>query len=109
MICYLASPYTANDPAVRRQRYEVACRKAVELLRSGKCVYSPIVYSHHLCAYGLPVDWEFWQKYDRYFLKICSEVIVLTIDGWQVSVGVQAEIKIARELGKPISFLSPSA
>ncbi len=28
------------------------------------------------------------------------------LDGWRESVGVQAEIAIARELGKPVTFLS---
>ena len=27
------------------------------------------------------------------------------LDGWQQSVGVQAEIAIARELGKPVTYL----
>jgi hypothetical protein len=35
--------------------------------------------------------------------------IVLTLPGWRESVGVQAEIAIARELGKPVTFLQPVA
>jgi hypothetical protein len=27
------------------------------------------------------------------------------LDGWQESVGVQAEIRMARELGRPIGYL----
>ncbi len=40
-------------------------------------------------------------------LEVCDKVVVLMIDGWKESVGVQAEIAIARELGKPVSFLTP--
>jgi hypothetical protein len=29
------------------------------------------------------------------------------IDGWAASVGVQAEIRQATELGKPVRYLSP--
>ena len=35
--------------------------------------------------------------------------MVLMLDGWQESVGVQAEIQIARELGKQIRYLVPAA
>ena len=39
-------------------------------------------------------------------LEMCHEVVVLMLDGWRESVGVQAEIAIARELEKPITYLS---
>ena len=103
---YLASPYSHPDPAVREFRFEAACRAAAELMRSGKSVFSPIVSSHPLCRYGLPLDWQFWQRHDLTFLTLCNELIVLKLDGWEQSVGVQAEIAAARALGKPVSFLS---
>jgi nucleoside 2-deoxyribosyltransferase len=104
---YLASPYTSDDPAVRQQRFEAACRAAAELLRQGKTVFSPIAMTHNLCRHGLRLDWEFWRQHDRRFLEICDEVVVLMLDGWRESVGVQAEIAIARELGKPVTYLRP--
>ncbi|MBX3452499.1 MAG: DUF1937 family protein [Planctomycetaceae bacterium] len=39
----------------------------------------------------------------------CDEVVVLTLDGWRESAGVQAEIRIAGELGKPVRYLAPEA
>jgi nucleoside 2-deoxyribosyltransferase len=108
-LIYLASPFSHPDHLVRRQRFEAACRAAAELIRQGKIVFSPIAHSFNVCAYGVPLDWRFWEKHDRRFLEACDEVIVLTIDGWLESVGVQAEIDIAQELGKPVSFLSESA
>jgi hypothetical protein len=102
---YLCSAYTHPDPEVRQQRFEAACRAAAELMRSGKSVYSPIVSSHPLCHYGLPIHWSFWQRHDLAFLALCGEVIVLRLDRWEQSIGVQAEIAAARTLGKPVSFL----
>ena len=32
---------------------------------------------------------------------------ILTLDGWTASVGVQDEIKMAREYGKPIKLVDP--
>jgi hypothetical protein len=105
-VIYLASPYTHPDPAVRQARFEAACRAAAALIGAGKTVFSPIVHSHTLCQFGLPPDWRFWQRHDRRHLDACEEVVVLMLDGWRESVGVQAEVAIARELGKPVMFLS---
>jgi len=103
---YLASPYTHVDPAVRQHRFESACRAAAALIAQGKIVFSPISHSYGICAYGIPHDWQFWQRHDRRHLEACEEVVVLMLDGWRESVGVQAEIAIARKLGKPVTFLS---
>ena len=102
---YLAGPYSDADPDVRQQRFEAACRAAAELTRQGKTVFAAVVHSHEISRYGLPLDWRFWERHDRRFLEVCDEVIVLAIDGWQQSVGVGEEIRIARELGKPVRFL----
>lgn len=104
---YLASPFSHPDPMVRQARFEAACRAAAELTRQGKTVFAPVVHSYAIAKYGLPDDWKFWQRHDRRFLEACDEVLVLTLPGWEESVGVQAEIAIARELGKPVRLLSP--
>jgi Domain of unknown function (DUF1937) len=108
-ICYLASPYSHADPAVRQARFEAACRAAAELIRQGLTIYSPIAHSHAICQCGVPLDWQFWQAHDLAFLAMCNEVMVLKLDGWAQSVGVQAEIAAAKALGKPVSFLDPAA
>ncbi len=102
---YLASPYTHPDPAVRDARYRSVSRKAADMLRNGIAVFSPIVYSHALAALGLPTTWPFWRALDRTMIAASSEVWVLMLPGWKESVGVQAEIQIAREMGKPFSFI----
>jgi hypothetical protein len=107
-IIYLCSPYTCADPAIRESRFEAACRAAAELTRQGKTVFAPVVHSHAIAKYGLPLEWRYWEIHDRRFLQACEEVIVLTLPGWQDSVGVNAEIAIARELGKPVTFLKPA-
>lgn len=106
---YLCSPYTHVDAEVRQRRFEGACQAAAALIRQGKTVFSPIAHSHAICRYGLPLDWRFWERHDRRYLEACDEVVVLTLDGWRESVGVQAEIAIARALGKPVSYLGLAA
>jgi hypothetical protein len=62
---YLASPYSHPDPAVRQERYEAVCQAAAELISRGHIVFSPVAHSHTIATYGLPGDWEFWQRTDR--------------------------------------------
>ncbi|GIW80418.1 MAG: hypothetical protein KatS3mg105_2225 [Gemmatales bacterium] len=104
---YLASPYSHDDPTVCEQRYRDACRAVAGLLHQGLPAFSPIVHSHPLVQYGLPADWSFWQRYDRELLARCDEVVVLMLEGWEKSVGVREEVRIARELGKPVRYLAP--
>lgn len=104
---YLASAYSHPDPGVREQRFQEVCRAAAILLRAGIVIYSPISHSHPIARYGLPKSWEFWSKVDREFLIRCDLLAVLTLPGWQDSIGVQAEIRLAQELGLPIVFIEP--
>ncbi len=104
---YLASPYSDASAPVREARYHAACRQAAEMLRCGIPVFSPVAYTHGIASHGLPLGWDFWERMDRIFLEMCSEVWVLTLDGWQESRGVQAEIALAQALGKPVLYVEP--
>ena len=99
-LIYLASPYSE----VRENRYRAACGKTAELMRQGVMVFSPIVASHPLTFHGLPGDWAFWEAHDRRQLELCDEVVVLMLPGWRESKGVQAEIALAEEFGKPVRY-----
>lgn len=104
---YLASPYSHADEAVREARFRAVCRHAAHMMRAGRFVFSPIAHTHPIAAFGLPGDWAYWEQYDRAMLARCSELIVLMLDGWRESKGVQAEIGIAASLGKPVSYATP--
>jgi len=106
---YLASPYSDPDPTVREQRFEAACAMAAAMLRVGQAVFSPIVHSHPLVAYGLPTDWAFWQRVDVEHLRRCDGVAVLMLDGWDRSSGVREEVCLALELGKPVRYIASEA
>ncbi len=101
----LASPYSHLGPDVREQRYRAAFRAAARLMRAGHVVFSPVAHGHAIGACGLPTDRRFWKPFDREQLARCDEVVVLMRDGWRESVGVQAEIRVAGELGKPVRYL----
>jgi len=108
VVIYLASPYSHPDAAVRQQRFHDACRATAALLHAGHVVFSPVVQSHPLVAYGLPGDWAFWERVDREHLERCDDVVVLMLDGWRESVGVQAEIRLATAFGKEVHYVAPA-
>ena len=74
------------------------------MMADGMQVFSPIAHSHGIAAFGLPGDWRYWEKYDRWFLARCDVLVVLLLDGWNQSVGIEDEIRIAVELGKSIEY-----
>jgi hypothetical protein len=102
---YLASPYSHPDPTVRQQRFAAACAATAVLLRAGHQVFAPVVHGHPLTTHGIPGDWSFWEPQARWLIERCDELVVLTIDGWQDSVGVQAELQHARDLQKPVRYI----
>ncbi len=104
---YLATPYSSHaDLVVRKARFEVVNKIAALLMNKGYLVFSPISHTHPIALAGdLPKGWEFWREYDLTFIEWCDEVFVLKQNGWKESVGVIAEIKIAKELNKPITYI----
>jgi hypothetical protein len=102
---YLATPYSHVDPLIRQARFDAACRAAAGLIRTGRPVIAPTVQGHPLVRYGVPDDWAFWEPLAREYLCRCDEVVVLQLDGWQESEGVQAEMALAAALGKRVDYV----
>jgi len=107
-LVYLACPYTHKDKAVMEERFHAVNKVAATLIQEGRYVFSPISQSHPISQAGaLPTNWDYWHAYDRLILSCCSTLVVLMLDGWHLSTGVQAEIAIAKELGLYIEYLLP--
>lgn len=107
-IVYLACPYTHPDPAVRETRFRAATQAAATLARAGVHVFSPITHAHPILLTGdLPHGWKYWAEYDRAVLSTCRALVVLQLEGWDLSEGVRGETSIAEELGLPCYFAPP--
>jgi len=105
-LIYLASPYSHEDPDVRKWRFCRAVDAAAELMHDGYLVFSPIAHSHMIATrHDLPGDFAYWAEFDRRMVAACDEVWVLKIDGWAESVGVKAEIELAKGLDKPVFYM----
>jgi hypothetical protein len=97
---YLASPYSSDDPAVVKERYEMAAEMTANILNKGVHIYSPIVHCHELAhKYSLPKDFKFWKEYNFSMLEAANELWILTIEGWDTSEGVKNEMYKALALG----------
>lgn len=106
---YIASPYSGGaNVELMEERFDAVCRFAGTLMQAGEVVYSPIAHCHPIAVrIDLPRTWDFWQKFDTEMIRRCDEVVVLMLDGWDKSKGIAAELEIAKQLGKPISYVEP--
>ncbi len=106
-LIYLASPYTHKDVSVVESRVTAACKYASYLINcKSKFVFSPVIHCHPISKVGaLPGVWEYWEKYDTKMIEVCDLMHVLCLEGWNCSVGVQAEIRIAKKLRRHIEYI----
>lgn len=103
---YLAAPYSHEKPDVMESRFKTINLVAAQLLKDGHFIYSSISHCHQMAKdHRLPTNFEFWRDYDKAMLSKCDQLFVLCLDGWKNSVGVQAEIEIAKELGLTIKYI----
>lgn len=103
---YLAISYTGME----ERSFNIANAVTAFLMRANNIVFSPIGHSHILAKeYGLPSTWEYWSRFDESFIEWCDELWVVDMGAKNIanSKGVQAEIEIAKSLGKPIKWICP--
>jgi hypothetical protein len=104
---FVSSPYSHTDKAVVEQRMALLNKSIAKIQGQYFCV-TPL-WNHYILEYDNSIgsDWNFWKEYCEEMMKRCIGIIVLdNIDGWKESTGVDAEIKLAQKLNKPIIFFS---
>jgi len=114
---YVATIYTVDTnelteyerELVLENRFDKSSRAAGWLMNNEVVPFSPIVHCHPIAQRrDLPKTWDWWEMIDRTYLESSEGLIVVCDLGWEWSVGVQAEIKIAKELNLPIRYLLPT-
>jgi hypothetical protein len=92
-VLYLASPYSHPSTLIRHYRYVDVRKATAKLMLRGEIVYSPIVHGHSLSVErDLPETHEFWMHHCLGMLSRAKRLAVLTLDGWDKSIGVRAEM-----------------
>jgi hypothetical protein len=105
-LIYLAAPYSHKNKDVMIERFLRINKVAAKLMAQGNYIFSPISHTHPIAEAGeLPRGWEFWKGYDEEMISHCSSLYVLTLEGWQESTGVNAEVELAAVWEIPISFI----
>lgn len=110
-LTYLACPYSHKSSTVRAFRFRAATQAAAWWMEKypRSNVFSPITHSaplHDIA--GMRGDWSFWKRIDTEYLRVSRRLVVLKIPGWEESVGVQAEIRLAKQMDIPIVYLDPT-
>ena len=103
---YIASPYTHPSAMIREYRYLKVSHACSRMFQQGLIPYSPIVHWHEMAKiFEMPKDHNFWIMADSIMLTSSRGLVVLQLDGWEKSAGVEREIKFARLIGKPVTFI----
>lgn len=106
-IYFVSSPYSHEDKEVVKLRYEQVSKYVAKLVAEGRVTFSPITYGHVLCGFhDMPSDFEFWGNFCLTFLAKSTKLIVLKLDGWFESIGVQGEIEFAKKNNIPIAYVT---
>jgi len=109
-LLYLASPYSHSDPSMREWRFQEACKAAVWLMGQGFQVFSPIAHSHPIAVEGrLGTAFADYAEFDKRLIRASDVLAVFELAGWKESVGVQAELAYAAELGIRIWYFEKSS
>ncbi len=107
MLWYLATPYS-KYPLGLQAAFEAAALSAAHFVATGHKVFSPVAHSHPLATLGglAPRDHGLWMALDLAMMPACCGVIVVMMDGWRDSIGVNQEIEWFLSKGKRAVYVS---
>lgn len=101
---YVSCAFGENDPGIRKLRIDSAAYFCAEKMREGTVVFCPLIHNYYILKHGLPVGWDYWEKFNKELLLRADRLYVLKLEGWEKSIGVPAEIALARKYGVPIEY-----
>ena len=107
---YIASPYSKFASGVEAAFREIS-RITAGLVEAGLPCFSPIAHSHPVAVHGGldPLDHTIWMPLDEPMMRAAHGIIVVQMDGWRESYGVNVEINYFRAAGKPVYFMTVEA
>ena len=104
---FISAPYADNNSTVIQNRYAEVARYFDFLANKNVSSVSTILIGHPLVVTGLStVDYDFWLPYSETLLKVCDQLHVLMLPGWDVSDGCEFERTLAHKLGISIMMVS---
>lgn len=109
MFTYLACPYKHKREDVQDMRAKCASITAMQLVRNGTAVFSPLSQGEHMKqSYGgNPLSPSQWLEVDEAVLAHASVLAILKLPGWMQSTGIKREIRLANLTDIHIEWLNP--
>lgn len=109
ILIYIASPFTTDNYSLKIDRFKTVCECCSVLMGKGLHVFSPIAHGWPIAEAGdLSTDWLYWKEVCETMVSRCQRFIVVTMDGWDESTGVKAEIEYAKDvMGMYIEYMDP--
>lgn len=108
---YLASPFSHPEERVQERREQKINAICAHLyLKHKVAIIPPIMISAIIkreLQNQIGTTFKEWEAVDLAYISGCKEVWVACMDGWDRSIGVQAEIKFARSKNLVVRFIDP--
>lgn len=104
---YIAAPYSHKDPAVIAGRMACFDAVAAKMLLDGQMPVSPLLFHSLLGKHKVPGNWDFFEAYSLHMLDRCDALYLITLPGWEDSVGVAGELRLAEAKGMYIHLVEP--
>ncbi len=107
---YISNPYNGTEEQ-KAERARIAAQVCGKLLKMGIHAWSPIVHNHAMMKsseFALEERRSLILDFDFSLLRSAQGMLALTIDGWEQSYGVKAEIELCEKLSIPVKYLDPA-
>ena len=106
-LTYLACPFRHEDPVIMKKRCAAAHYVTAKLSSQGRHIFSPLTHNEVLVDLCPNIPGEYWMQFDLTILSMCQCLLILTMEGWEASKGVQREIVLAKQKGLLIETITP--
>lgn len=105
MLVYLAAPYNSHDLKIIQKRMETIYGVISRFIKDDVHIVTPLFMHEVVKRYDIAGDYLFWERYCLNILKRCDKMVVLCLDGWEDSLGVQGEIEFCSSHNIPYTLL----
>lgn len=107
---FLACPYSHPDAQIVELRFVACNRVAAQIVESGHAVFSQVTMSHPINQVLQHTEkaniGKMWAPVDAIFLDVMEELIILDLEGWDKSAGIQREIEFYQGRNQRVSLWS---
>ncbi len=105
---YVASPFSKYPDGIE-EAFKVVARETARLVKRKIPVFSPITHTYPIALYGEmdQLDHTIWLPCDEPMMRACTGIIMLRMESWEKSYGMQVEYDTFVASGKPVVWMIP--